>query len=196
MVPILLCSVLALAIFFERLLYFARLPRQEERMADAVPDLLRAGEWGRAMSRVAERDSPLGRVYLQALEVIDQDRETMETVIVHAIDEEVRGSARHLQPLATIGTIAPLLGLLGTVLGMIRAFMLIQRHGGEVDASLLAGGIWEAMLTTALGLMVALPVMVAQAYLRTRVERHEASMRRAMVRFIKAIAWRAHGDAS
>ena len=83
-------------------------------------------------------------------------------MVVHATGEEVRDLSRYLQALATIGSIAPLLGLLGTVIGMIKAFMVIQQMGGKVNAVVLAGGIWEAMLTTALGLAVALPTMVAQ----------------------------------
>jgi biopolymer transport protein ExbB len=112
----------------------------------------------------------------------------METVLVHGIEEEVRDLSRYLQALATIGNIAPILGLLGTVLGMIKAFMAIQELGGKVDASILAGGIWEAMLTTALGLSVALPVIVAHSYLTSQVDRYEARLQTGAVRFIKSLA--------
>jgi biopolymer transport protein ExbB len=95
--------------------------------------------------------------------------------------------------LATIGSIAPLLGLLGTVLGMIKAFMVIQQMGGKVNAAVLAGGIWEAMLTTALGLTVALPTMVAHSYLAARVDKYEAQLQDGTVSFIKAIGDRLKG---
>ena len=75
------------------------------------------------------------------MEVVDQDRETPETVLEHAIDEEVSFLSRYLQALATIANIPPLLGLLGTVIGMIKAFMVIQQMGGKVNAAVLAGGI-------------------------------------------------------
>ena len=114
----------------------------------------------------------------------------METVLVHATDEEVRGLSRYLQALATIGNIAPLLGLLGTVLGMIKAFMVIQQMGGKVNAAVLAGGIWEAMLTTALGLAVALPTIVAHSYLVARVDKYEAQLQDGTVSFIKALGGR------
>jgi biopolymer transport protein ExbB len=71
---------------------------------------------------------------------------------------------------------------------MIKAFMAIERLGGKVDASVLAGGIWEAMLTTALGLSVALPVMVAHSYLTSRVDRYEARLYDGVVRFSKSLA--------
>ena len=133
-------------------------------------------------------DSPMGRILSQALEVKDQDRETLETVIVHATEEEIRGLSRYLQALATIANIAPLLGLLGTVMGMIKAFMVIQQMGGKVNAAVLAGGIWEAMLTTALGLSVALPTMIAHSYLVAQVDRYEARLQTGAVTFLKTLA--------
>ena len=128
----------------------------------------------------------MARILASALEVIDNDRETFETVVVHSTGEEVRELSRYLQALATIGSIAPLLGLLGTVIGMIKAFMVIQQMGGKVNAAVLAGGIWEAMLTTALGLAVALPTMVTHSYLVSRVDNYEAQLQDGMVTFIKA----------
>ena len=129
----------------------------------------------------------MGRVLAQAIDVKDQDRETLETVIVHATDDEVRDLSSYVQALATIGNIAPLLGLLGTVLGMIKAFMVIQEMGGKVNAAVLAGGIWEALLTTAIGLAVALPTMVAHSYIVSRIDRYEAGLHEGSVTFIKAV---------
>jgi biopolymer transport protein ExbB len=85
-----------------------------------------------------------------------------------------------------------LLGLLGTVLGMIKAFMVIQEMGGKVNAAVLAGGIWEAMLTTALGLAVALPTMVAYSYLTARVDRYEAQLQDGSVTFLKSLGFQDH----
>ena len=82
-----------------------------------------------------------------------------------------------------------MLGLLGTVLGMIKAFMVIQQMGGKVNAAVLAGGIWEAMLTTALGLAVALPTMVAHSYLSARVDRYEAQLQEGTVTFLKSLGF-------
>jgi biopolymer transport protein ExbB len=190
-VPILLCSVIALAIFLERVIRFARLKVRGSGLVERVARHLDQGEDHQAYELAESTDSPMGHVLTQAMEVKDQDRETMETVIVHATDEEVRGLSRYLQALATIGNIAPLLGLLGTVLGMIKAFMVIQEMGGKVNAAVLAGGIWEAMLTTALGLAVALPTMVAHSYLVSRVDRYESQIQDGAVSFLKAVSNRA-----
>jgi biopolymer transport protein ExbB len=129
----------------------------------------------------------MGRILVQAMDARDGDREILETVILNATDEEVRYLSAYTQALATIGNIAPILGLLGTVIGMIKAFMVIQQMGGKVNASVLAGGIWEAMLTTALGLAVALPTMVAHSYLISKIDTYEARLQKGSVTFLKSI---------
>jgi biopolymer transport protein ExbB len=184
-VPILLCSMVALAIFLERLIHFSRVRIRGLGLVKNVAKHVRDGELDQAIELARGSKSPMARILASALEVMDNDRETFETVVVHATGEEVRDLSRYLQALATIGSIAPLLGLLGTVVGMIKAFMVIQQMGGKVNAVVLAGGIWEAMLTTALGLAVALPAMVAHSYLVSRVDNYEAQLQDGMVTFIK-----------
>ena len=188
--PILFCSVVALAIFVERLIYFSRLKIREDAVAIDIASMIRNAEHNLAQEKAQGSATPMGRILAQAMAVLDQDRETMETVIAHGMEKEVRLSSRYLQGLATIGNIAPILGLLGTVLGMIKAFMVIQDMGGKVNAAVLAGGIWEAMLTTALGLIVALPVMVGHSYLQSRVDKHEAHLQHGTVEFIKSVSYR------
>jgi len=188
--PIFLCSVLALAIFLERMIRFARLRIGGNGLVQKIGRHVKNGEDQQAYELAGTSNTPMGRILANAMEVKNQDRETLETVLVHATDEEVRGLSRYLQALATIGNIAPLLGLLGTVLGMIKAFMVIQQMGGKVNAAVLAGGIWEAMLTTALGLAVALPTIVAHSYLVARVDRYEAQLQDGTVSFIKALGGR------
>jgi biopolymer transport protein ExbB len=190
--PILLCSVIGAAIFLERLIRFARVAIPGSRWIEEVVQSVRKGEDSRARELAGKSNNPMGRILTQAMEVKDQGRETLETVLVHATEEEVRRLSRYLQGLATIGNITPLLGLLGTVIGMIKAFMVIQEMGGKVNAAVLAGGIWEAMLTTALGLAVALPTMVAHSYLVSRVDRYEAKLQDGAVTFIKAVSGRQH----
>jgi biopolymer transport protein ExbB len=188
--PILFCSVLALAIFLERLIRFSRVRVRGRAVEQQVIRHLQDGEDQKAFEAARVSNTPMGRILSQAIEVKDQDRETLETVLVHAADEELRGLSRYLNALATIGNIAPLLGLFGTVLGMIKAFMIIQQMGGKVNASVLAGGIWEAMLTTALGLAVALPTMVAHSYLVSRVDRYEAQLQNGSVALLKTLSKR------
>jgi biopolymer transport protein ExbB len=191
--PILLCSVIALALFLERLIRLSRVKVRGNGLLACISRHLENGDDQMAMDTACRDGSPMGRILTQAMEVKDQDRATLEAVLVHATEAETRDLSRYLQALATIGNITPLLGLLGTVLGMIKAFMVIQEMGGKVNASVLAGGIWEAMLTTALGLAVALPTMVAHSYLSARVDRFEAQMQDGTVAFLKAVGFRIHG---
>jgi len=186
-IPIFLCSVIALAIFCERLIRFALMRSRGAGLAEKVADLLKKGEDKKAIDLANESRSPMGRILVQAMGARDGDREILETVIVNATDEEVRYLSAYTQALATIGNIAPILGLLGTVIGMIKAFMVIQQMGGKVNASVLAGGIWEAMLTTALGLAVALPTMVAHSYLISKIDTYEARLQKGSVTFLKSI---------
>lgn len=188
-VPILLCSVFGLAIFVERIIRFSQMRSRGAGLATKTISLLNDGKENEALAVAKESNSPMGRVLAQAIGVKDQDRETLETVMVHATEEEVRNLSSYVQALATIGNIAPLLGLLGTVIGMIKAFMVIQQMGGKVNSAVLAGGIWEAMLTTALGLSVALPMMVAHSYLIARIDKYEARLQDGSVAFIKAIGF-------
>ena len=186
-IPILLCSVLALAIFFERIIRFATMRSRGTGLAGKIADMLMQGNEEKALETAAKSNSPMGRILVKAIESSELDREMLETVIVNSTDEEVRNLSSGIQSLATIGNIAPLLGLLGTVVGMIKAFMVIQQMGGKVNAAVLAGGIWEAMLTTALGLAVALPVMVAHSYLVARIDKYEARLQSGSVIFMKAV---------
>lgn len=188
--PILACFVLVCAIFVERLIVFSRMQVQGTDLAAKFGGLLRDGRIGEARSIIENDDSSLGHVLSQTLSAHTADREIMETILVSATNDEVQHLSRRTQLLATIGNIAPSLGLLGTVIGMIKAFMVIQEMGGKVNAAVLAGGIWEAMLTTALGLAVALPAMAAHSYLMACITRHEASIRRGTVAFVQNLPHR------
>lgn len=186
--PILLCSMIALAIFLERVIRFSQLRITGDGLVEKLSGHIRRGEDDQAMELAQVSDTPMGRVLQQGIEMREADLDTLETVLIHAAEEEGRGFSKYLQTLATIGNITPLLGLLGTVLGMIKAFMVIQQTGGKVNAAVLAGGIWEAMLTTALGLAVALPTMVAYSYLTARVDKFEAQIQDGAVSLIKALS--------
>jgi biopolymer transport protein ExbB len=190
-IPIVFCSVLVFGIFFERIIRYAINQSRGKDIENKVASLMAAGDTRAALALSQKSNSPMGRILTKAIGAKDLKNRMLESVIVNAVETEVRELSAYLQTLATIGNIAPLLGLLGTIIGMIKAFMVIQQMGGKVNAAVLAGGIWEAMLTTALGLVVALPTMVAHSYLLAKVETYEARLRDGSVAFLKAIAKRA-----
>lgn len=185
--PILLCSALGLAIFLERIIRFSMMKKRGAGLSEKVARLWIEGKEKEACEEAQSSGSPMGRILVKAMEVKNLDREMLETVIISATDEEIRDMSANVQTLATIGNIAPLLGLLGTVIGMIKAFMVIQNMGGKVNSAVLAGGIWEAMLTTAFGLSVAMPVMIAHSYLTGRIDAYEARLQDGSVVFLKAL---------
>lgn len=101
-------------------------------------------------------------------------------------DERVNYYSSNLNSLQVIATIAPLLGLLGTVFGMIEAFQQMEMAGKNVDPSILSGGIWEALLTTAVGLSVAIPIVVLESYFRNLIERFKNNIENAVTKILTA----------
>lgn len=185
--PILFLSILMLAIVAERLWRYTKIRPGSEDLPLRIASALSANRREDTLTAAMEDAGALGRMLASASEVDPNDRETLETVIISAQQEEVREMERYLPTLAAIGNLAPLLGLLGTVTGMIKAFMVIQETGGKVNAAVLAGGIWEAMLTTAFGLIVAVPTIAAHSYLSMRVDRFHNELQTGAVTFIKAL---------
>jgi biopolymer transport protein ExbB len=184
--PILLCSVAGLGIFLERIINYYRLKIESAGLLEEVTGAVRKNDFQTALSVTAGNNTPMGRILASGLSVSHEDRAVLETVLDHAIGQEIRDISRYLPALASIRNVAPLLGLLGTVVGMIKAFIVVEEAGGQVDASLLAGGIWEAMLTTAFGLSVALPAMIGHNYLISRVDAIEARLEYGAIQLVKA----------
>ena len=184
-IPIGLCSVAALALFIERLLFFWQFQKGIKNLQERLTCLIRDAKFSEAMAIAASRKNALGRIYFEILSLREHPDAIQQEAIREAYERESKTLSARLQLLATIGNIAPLLGLLGTITGMIKAFMVIQQAGGKVDAAALAGGIWEAMLTTALGLAVALPVMMGHSYLVFCVESRESMLKQSIVSYLK-----------
>jgi biopolymer transport protein ExbB len=170
MYPILLCSVLALAIFFERVWTLFRLSRGTIAMVREVESLVRKNRIEEAVIVCQRTGTPLARILVSALRSAGRPREQIKTIVEEVGGREAAPLERYLGLLGTIATISPLLGLLGTVLGMIEAFTVIAVQGGGTPATL-GGGISKALITTAAGLTVAIPTILLHKYLTSRVDR-------------------------
>ena len=167
--PIILCSVIAAAIVLER-----SWTLQEKRVLPPdlilrVRQIVEANQVTDKVIGALEQNSPLGRLLAVGLINRHRPREVMMERLQDSGRHVVHELERFLNTLGTIAAVSPLLGLLGTVLGIIRAFNAINA-GGLGDPRILSGGIAEALITTAAGLSVAIPALIAYRYLRSRVD--------------------------
>jgi biopolymer transport protein ExbB len=184
--PILLSSVISAAIILERL--WSLQPRRVAPvdLTRRIWALVEAGQINDKVVAALETNSPLGKLLAAGLASRHRPREVM----MERLEDEGRHVAqdldRFLNTLGTIAGVAPLMGLLGTVMGIIKAFNAIY-EGGMGDPRLLSGGISEALITTAAGLSVAIPSYIAYRYLRGRVDRIVGQMERDVVRFADAL---------
>ncbi len=168
MVPILICSAVALAIVLERWWTLRRSAVLPPGLGDEVRQWARSGQLDPGHLETLSNGSPLGELLAAALGVRRQPREIIKERIEDTGRHVVHRMERYLNTLGTIALIGPLLGLFGTVIGLIRMFMEVMA-GGIGDPARMAGGIGEALICTASGLTVAIPAYVLHRYFRSRV---------------------------
>ncbi len=186
--PILLCSLAGTTIFFDRLLRYRRFLKRRENY-NSIYQLVHDGKFSTVQELLRKSKperSAAKRIMLEALNVDEPDRDTVEMILTHGVEREIASLSRYLSTLGVLGSTAPLLGLLGTVLGMIKAFIVVESMGGGVNASVLAGGIWEAMLTTAFGLLVAIPLLFFHNHLESRLNYIQEYLAEVVIAFMKA----------
>jgi len=189
MVPIVACSILALAIVLER---FWTLRASRVAPPQTINELwrwIKKKELNARKLKALQSSSPLGRVLAGGLMNAKHGREIMKESIEHEASQAIHELERFLNPLGTIATITPLLGLLGTVIGMIKVFAEIQL-AGVGDAANLAGGISEALITTASGLSVAIPALICHRYFIRRVDELVVGMEQEAIKLVEVV----HGD--
>ena len=186
MYPIMLCSVLTLAIFFERLFALRRSRVIPDKFIIEVSDLVRQQRMEDALTQCRLNNSSIARVLMAGISRHNKSRQQVKEAIEDIGRLEAATLERFLTILGTIAGIAPLLGLLGTVTGMIKAFSVIS-NAGIGNPQMLAGGISEALITTAAGLTVAIPAFVFYKFLRSRVDKRILRMERASIEILDLI---------
>jgi biopolymer transport protein ExbB len=182
--PILLCSIFALAIILEKLWYLYKAKIDTQEFLGAILDKIKHHQIKEALLLCDSTDNPISRILKAGILKYDRPRPQIKEAIEDASLYEIPRAERNLTALATIAHILPLLGLLGTVTGMIRCFQVIQSKAGSVSAGDLSGGIWEALLTTVLGLVVAIPAFVAYNYLVSRINSFILEMEKAATELV------------
>ncbi len=189
MIPILLCSVIAAAIIIERTWTLRRKKVIPEKLLTGIWKLLNSESLTEQHIAEIERGSPLGRVLAAGLInrhlTRDLIRESIEETGRHVVHE----MERFMNTLGTISTITPLLGLLGTVIGMIRVFTAITVIGVG-DPGQLAGGISEALITTAAGLTIAIPSLIFHRHLKRKIDDLVVAMEQEAMKLVEFL----HGE--
>lgn len=186
MLPLLVVSVLAVAIILERL-YNLRAGRMVPgHLVPAIEADVRHGELEKALQRAEDDGSPLGVVLASGLRNSGLAREVIKESIEETGRHVVADMGRYLTLLGTIAAVSPLLGLLGTVIGMIRVFAVITARGVG-DPTVLSGGISEALLTTAVGLAIAIPALAMHRYFNAKLDRLVVDMEQSALRVVELI---------
>jgi len=186
MAPIILCAIIAMGIILER--FWTLQPKR------VIPVDLTSKVWGwvkknqldQKQIQSLHQGSPLGQILAAGLINRDRDRRVLKESIEDTGRHVVHELERYLETLGTIAAISPLLGLLGTVIGMVKVFTAITTHGvGNPTA--LAGGIAEALITTAAGLTVAIPALIGYRYYRSRVDTLVVHMEKEAIKLVEAL---------
>jgi len=167
-------SVVALSIIVERLLHFSLMPKPEKNIETAIENSVEQAE---VKKHIDNLKGPEARIMQGIHKAWHKNVKNLESVASRLGSIELQRMERGFRTLSILGNTAPLLGLLGTIIGMIKAFMVIELAGGRVDSQALAGGIWEAMLTTGVGLAVSIPVLLILHMFEGMADRRAHSMR-------------------
>lgn len=189
--PVLLSSVFAFAIILEKFWHLHKIRIDTQSFLTNILDKMKRHEIKEALQVCDNTKSPVAHILKAGILKYDRPRARIVEAIEDASLYEVPKLEKNLPMLATIGHIAPLLGLLGTVTGMVRCFQLVQAKATTlhpISPGDLAGGIWEALLTTVAGLSVAIPTYVAYNYLVSRINNFVLEMEKASTELVNFLS--------
>jgi biopolymer transport protein ExbB len=184
MIPIALLSVLAVYFFVERVLVINKANQDPDAFMGRVKELVLRGDINGAKMLCAQNDTPVARMIEKGISRIGSPLKNIEASIENVGKIEVFKLEKNLSTLATIAGAAPMIGFLGTVIGMVQAFIAISQEEGSVSPKLLSSGIYTAMITTVAGLIVGIIAYLAYNYLVTRVQKVIHRMEYTSVEFI------------
>lgn len=184
MIPIVMASIFSLTLIIERFSYFfnLHLGTDMDHFFEQLHAMVEGHRWTDAQRICESAQGPVARVALAGLAVREGSPQEIDDAMEEAAHAELPAVEQHIRWLSTLAQVATLLGLLGTVTGLVRAFQVIQLKSGSgspVSPGDLAGGVWEALITTVAGLTVAIPTILAYNYLAGRVGEVQFRMERA-----------------
>lgn len=184
MIPLFILSVLAIYVIAERWRFINQSTMDVDSFLSNVEAMLKSGDQARALDQCDRHDKPLARILKSGIRRLGRPIRDIEEAIHNAGKKEIYDLESRMNWLATIAGVAPLVGFTGTVTGMIRAFMDIQSLQGNVNPSVLAGGIWEALITTAAGLVVGIIAYGFYNFLIGKINRMVFELENASADFI------------
>ncbi|HET7179093.1 MAG TPA: MotA/TolQ/ExbB proton channel family protein [Chryseosolibacter sp.] len=184
MVPIMILSVAAIYLFFERLMVINKANQDPGQFMNRVRESVLKGDINGAKVLCAQQDSPVARMIQKGLSRIGSPLKNIEASIENVGKLEVFKLEKNLSTIATIAGAAPMMGFLGTVIGMVEAFIAIAQEEGSVSPKLLSSGIYTAMITTVAGLIVGIMAYLAYNFLVTRVQKVIHKMEYTSIEFI------------
>lgn len=171
MIPLAVLSVVAVYIFIERYLAISRASSEETNFMNNIRDFIHNGRIDSAKSLCKNNDSPISRMMAKGIVRIGRPLSDINAAIENVGKLEVAKLEKNIAVLATVAGAAPMMGFLGTVIGMVKAFYNMSMAGSNIDISMLAGGIYEAMITTITGLIVGIIGYICYNILVARVEK-------------------------
>ena len=184
MIPLLLLSVISVYIFFERYFAIKRSSKVDDTFMNRIKDYIHEGKIESAMGLCKAQDSPIARMIEKGITRIGRPLNDVNTAIENVGNLEISKMEKGLSLLATVSGGAPMIGFLGTVIGMIRAFFDMANAGNNIDVSLLSSGIYTAMVTTVTGLIIGIIAFFAYNYLVTRVDKVVHNMQAHALEFL------------
>jgi len=187
MLPILLLSILTVYAIIERLIVLQRSAKMPRRWMDAVKTKILDGDVQGVKMLCEQKHYAIASIIKAGIEKLYEPMKTMANAVENAGQIEVYKLEKNLALLGTIAGAAPMLGFLGTVIGMIQAFMAMAQETNQISPKLLSGGIYEAMITTAAGLVVGIVANLGYNYLLTRIQKTTHRIERAASQFIESV---------
>lgn len=184
MIPLLILSILAIYIFVERVLTIKKASKVPDQFTEKIRNLVSSGDISGARLVCSQTDSPVARMIEKGISRIGSPLKTIEAAIENVGKIEIYRLEKNLTLMATISGAAPMIGFLGTVTGMIQAFIAIAQEEGNVSPRLLSTGIYEAMITTAAGLVVGIIAYLGYNYLISQVSKVVHKMEYSSIDFI------------
>ncbi len=174
--PIMVCSVVAASLFLERVFHLHRSQIKQEDFLNGIYTIVNRGNLAEAVSICDQTPGPVAHIVRVALLHVDEKGDALKQTISQAGLAEIPRLEKNLGGLLTIAQITPLLGLLGTIIGLVQVFSVMEQHAPLAEIGDISGGIWQALLTSAVGICVSIPSFTGYNFLLSRIERITLNM--------------------